>query len=274
MQDEKCRPTARPWPAIIPELKPLRSSLVWRVGSTVIVPAIALTSKMWVTWLNTIRVENRDVLIKTIDKQYRDRTYPLLTISNHASCCDDPGLWGALFPWRWLFSAARHRWSAAAEDICFTKPWHTAFFSLGKTFPVVRGLGINQKGMDFAVDLIKEHQFLHIFPQGRVVEDPDLDLDIQSIRKLPLEEQINKVTLRDGDFDKPYQLKWGLARIILEYLHDPNNCKSSSDTKVTLAERRFVDVLPFFHIGMHYVLPNVEPYVPQVSCASYRLMNS
>jgi monolysocardiolipin acyltransferase len=164
---------------------------------------------------------------------------------------DDPGLMSALFPWSWNLSAARHRWSAAAEDICFTKPWHTFFFSLGKTFPVVRGLGIHQPAMDFALELLKCNEYLHIFPQGRVVEDPDLDLDLNGLSKLPINEQVKQVTLRDGDFNKDYQLKWGIARVILDYL------------STNPSPEKHILILPFFHIGMHHVLPNVEPYVPR-----------
>jgi monolysocardiolipin acyltransferase len=215
------------------------------------VPLVALTSKVWLSLFNRFHVQHQDVFLKTLSKHYEERKYPLITISNHSSCMDDPTLWGGMFPWSWNFSASRHRWSAAAEDICFTKAWHTLFFSLGKTFPVVRGKGIHQMAMDFAIELLDDNNFLHVYPQGRVVEDPDLDINIKRLNGTP-EEQMKKVTLRDGDFDKPYALKWGLARVILDYLNtDPR-------------PEKFVLVLPFFHIGMHHVLPNVEPYIPQV----------
>lgn len=106
--------------------------------------------------------------------------------------------------------------------------------------------------MDFALDLLKSNQYLHIFPQGRVVEDPDLNVNATALSQLPIEEQMKLITLRDGDHHKEYQLKWGLARIILDFLTtDPSPDKH-------------LLILPFFHIGMHHILPNATPYVPRM----------
>lgn len=43
-------------------------------------------------WLNKTKVHNRDVLIQAI--KTRPKGTPIITISNHESCFDDPGLWG------------------------------------------------------------------------------------------------------------------------------------------------------------------------------------
>jgi monolysocardiolipin acyltransferase len=43
-------------------------------------------------WLNTTNVYNKDILIKALD--HRPQNVPLITVSNHHSCFDDPGLWG------------------------------------------------------------------------------------------------------------------------------------------------------------------------------------
>ena len=82
----------------------------------------------------------------------------LVSVCNHASTLDDPGLWGLL---RLSTIASRHnRWSVAAlifiqlidgtgrtmaaDNICFTKPHHTWFFSHGQGLPVHRGAGVYQ----------------------------------------------------------------------------------------------------------------------------------
>lgn len=43
-------------------------------------------------WFNKTKVHNANVLFNAIENR-RDKV-PLLTISNHHSCFDDPGLWG------------------------------------------------------------------------------------------------------------------------------------------------------------------------------------
>ena len=46
--------------------------------------------------------------------------------------------------WRHLLSADVMRWSLAAHDICFTRPFHCWFFASGKCVPIVRGEGVYQ----------------------------------------------------------------------------------------------------------------------------------
>lgn len=43
-------------------------------------------------WFNKTKVHNANILFNAIEN--RKESVPLLTISNHHSCFDDPGLWG------------------------------------------------------------------------------------------------------------------------------------------------------------------------------------
>lgn len=237
------------WPSLLPRDNSAKSKFLWRAGSLFVVPSVATCAKIWLTWFNRTYVQNHDVFLKTVDEHYKKRNYCLITISNHQSCLDDPGLWGALYPWRWIFNSERHRWSAAAHDVCFTKPVHTMFFSLGKTFPVIRGKGIHQVALDYALDLMKRNEFLHVFPQGRVVDDYH-DHGLKFDSNSDMISRAKQLSLRDGDFHKDYELKWGLAHLIIEYL-------SSTPAGTNLL------ILPFYHLGMHKVLPNDKPYVPR-----------
>ena len=230
------------WPSLLPRKRPTEGKWVWRAGTAVVIPWVATLSKVWLSWVNRTYIQHHEVFLQTLEDHHRTRKYPLITVCNHESCLDDPGLWGALFPWRWIFNPERHRWSAAAYDICFTKPLHTAFFSFGKTFPIMRGQGIHQMAVEFATELLKDNKFLHVFPQGKVVDDNTL-----SIPGVPL--TMDKVSLRDCDYHKPYELRWGLAHIILEYF------SSYPDSHIL--------VLPFYHTGMGQVLPSTRPYVPR-----------
>lgn len=230
------------WPSLLPRNRPTEGKWLFRMGSAVVVPWVATVSKIWLNWVNKTYIQNYEVFLRTLDEHHKHPDYPLITISNHESCLDDPGLWGALFPWRWIFNSDRHRWSAAAHDICFTQPLHSLFFSMGKTFPIIRGLGIHQMAVDFAVDLLRDNRFLHVFPQGKVVEDMTQYTPGKQLTP-------GDVSLRDCDFHKGYELRWGLAHIILEYF------STNPDSSIL--------VLPFYHTGMGQVLPSTRPYIPR-----------
>lgn len=121
-----------------------------------------------VTFDNEVRLieNNNSNSAKIEDKSHeiKSRKSPLITFSNHISCLDDPMLWACLLPWHHYTTQTESiRWSAAATDICFTNAFHSAFFSLGKTFPVLRGVGLNQPGMDFASAILNHNQWLHLF---------------------------------------------------------------------------------------------------------------
>lgn len=236
------------WPSwLLPMKKPItKPKIVWKFGSSITVPMVGLLSRFWTTCLNTTTVHNHHVFLNVTNQHYRDNKKPLITICNHTSCIDDPLVWGALLPWKWHLNSDRQRWSAAAEEICFSKTSHAVFFAFGKTFPVVRGMSIYQPSMDFAVELLKERAWLHVFPQGKVTSEiKDVKLN-ESV-----DDQINSVTLRsDEDAIKIYELKWGLARIILDVLYE--NPGSS------------VSLLPFYHVGMDEVLPTKIPYRPKI----------
>jgi len=234
------------WPSnLLSVRRPIsNSSNVFKIGSSLTVPTVALLSKI-LTKLNYFTVHNHQVFLDSLAK-HRLQKKPFISISNHSSCIDDPILWGALFPWKWICNPIKHRWSAAAHDVCFTKNFHTIFFAFGKTFPIVRGKGIYQPAMDFAVELLKEYQFLHVFPQGKVVQESDLDdQNINIITKANYNEL--SLTCKE-DENKSYCFKWGIARLILDLITDTQS----------------IEVLPFYHLGMDKVLPNIKPYIPQI----------
>ncbi|KAJ2948722.1 hypothetical protein O0L34_g7980 [Tuta absoluta] len=153
---------------IIPRLR--SPGRLWSCASSITVAVVGLFGKLLVELLNKTTVYNKQALLDAVRR--RPPGVPLLTVSNHHSCFDDPGLWGVLETGT-LVRRSVMRWSLAAHDICFTKAIHSAFFALGKCVPVVRGAGVYQPAMDFCVERLTRGDWVHIFPEGRVNVDKE-----------------------------------------------------------------------------------------------------
>lgn len=171
---------------IIPRLR--NPGRLWYCASSFTVAIVGLFSKIIIELLNKTTVYNKEVLTRAV---HRPPGVPLITVSNHHSCFDDPGLWGVLD----ALVLARHgrmRWSLAAHDICFTSALHAYFFSLGKCVPVVRGAGVHQPALDFCGERLARGEWVHVFPEGRV--------------------NVAKERVR---------LKWGVGRLVAECARPP-----------------------------------------------------
>ncbi|KAF2883288.1 hypothetical protein ILUMI_22877 [Ignelater luminosus] len=167
---------------IIPSLK--NPSRLWNIASSITIACVGLFSKFIIQWFNKSKVHNRHIISFALDK--RPKHVPLITVSNHHSCFDDPGIWGAL-QIKHLMKKSVMRWSLAAHDICFTCAQHSYFFSLGKCIPVIRGNGVYQEAVDFCLEQLAKGAWVHVFPEGKV--------------------NMTKENMR---------LKWGIGRMIFE----------------------------------------------------------
>ncbi len=83
---------------------------------------------------------------------------------------------------------------------------------------------MQQPGMNFCVDRLRDGQWAHIYPEGKVNVSP------YETALLPL--------------------RWGVGRLVDE-------CWKGSQGQAPV-------LLPMYHLGMSELLPNVKPYVPRI----------
>lgn len=129
--------------------------------------------------------------------------------------------------------------------------------------------------MDFAARLLQSGQWIHFFPEGKVIPRPEHS--DPKLLKFTYDEEGRPVDNDSSDMKYSYRLKWGLARLIIEHVlgesqnedseYEPKNSSSlvtlgeEDDPSCTLPE---VDILPIYHVGMDEVLPTRKPYIPRV----------
>ncbi|XP_022965331.1 N-acylphosphatidylethanolamine synthase isoform X2 [Cucurbita maxima] len=144
-----------------------RMDHMWGIPRKMMFMAVGAFAKTVANLLNTTSVRNADTLLRLV--RYRPTGVPLITVSNHMSTLDDPVMWGFKgFP---TSDATLGRWVLAAEDICFKNAVLSYFFRLGKCIPITRGAGIHQKYMDEALEHLRNGEWLHTFPEGKVTQE-------------------------------------------------------------------------------------------------------
>ncbi|CAB0041940.1 unnamed protein product [Trichogramma brassicae] len=148
---------------IIPKLR--QPTRLWNVASSLTFALVGIFSKIVMEWLNKTTIYNKHIMINALKS--RPKEVPLITVSNHHSCFDDPGIWSTL-DLKYLLNRKKMRWSLAAHDICFTNFWCSYFFMLGKCVPVVRGNGVYQEAIDFCIEKLARGDWVHVFPEGKV----------------------------------------------------------------------------------------------------------
>jgi len=93
----------------------------------------------------------------------------LLTFSNHAALFDDPWLTACISGHDW----PHMRWVAVDAINFFGSDAKARFFNLGKAVPIVRGVGLDQPGMHYLVDRLRDGDWVHLFPEGTRSRDPE-----------------------------------------------------------------------------------------------------
>ncbi|XP_057364846.1 tafazzin-like isoform X2 [Daphnia carinata] len=187
---------------------------LWRLSSRFIIATVGFIGKFILNVMNSTRVVNRHVLVDVLDS--RPCHVPVITVANHTSCFDDPGLWSIL-PIRHVFNIDVIRWSLTAHNICFTNNMHSQFFARGKCVPVVRGGGVYQRAMDYCIQKLNEGQWVHVFPEGRVNMDNSFIRFKWGVGRLIAESKVMPIVIPFWHCgmdqvlpnEYPYRFQWG-----------------------------------------------------------------
>eukprot|EP00962_Isochrysis_galbana_P060069 scaffold34051_cov124-Isochrysis_galbana.AAC.1 len=97
----------------------------------------------------------------------------LLTISNHIATIDDPHLIAAVVPPRMLMRGSKEiRWGVCAADVCFQEgSLLSKCADAAKVLPVRRGAGVFQAEIDVIIQKLKQGDWVHYFPEGKIRQD-------------------------------------------------------------------------------------------------------
>lgn len=118
--------------------------------------------------LNSFRAIRRKKFLELVFRRPRGRG--LLTVSNHLSVIDDPGLWAALLPW-WRMRPEQMRWSLCTDDVFFANPIVAKIIGAGNVIPLDRMGSLEQPLFKCFQDKLNDGAWTHLFAEGRVWQE-------------------------------------------------------------------------------------------------------
>jgi len=155
-------------PSTFDLVQPSLAARAWGFVCSATMLTFGMGAKFVLKGLNTTIVHGKENIDCTLD---RDSSKSLLSVINHQSCFDDPGIWGAILSPHQLVDKRTMRWGASASEVIFINKVLATFFSLGKVVPIVRGWGVHQPAMDFLLARLNGGGWVNIFPEGKVNAD-------------------------------------------------------------------------------------------------------
>lgn len=168
--------------------------------------------------LNTFKVHNQNYLFDAIWN--RPKSVGLLTVSNHQSLLDDPGLWAAVIPF-WRLRPNSFRWVLCTDDVFFYRKWLQSILAGANGLPIDRGnqsrcCSIEQPILEYFKDVVEKGLWGHLFPEGKIWQN-----------------------YRFGNGRKLGCFKLGIGKIIAHSKSVPI-------------------VIPMYHKGMDRIIPEIE----------------
>lgn len=140
-----------------------------RVRRRIVIPVVGGTARVFVRGANNLTLHDEHHLHEALR---RPAGTAMLSVSNHISTMDDPGMLAAIVPLGTLLDPDAMRWGVCASDVCF-KPgsWIQRCASTAKVMPVRRGGGVWQAELDAIVAKLRAGDWVHYFPEGTIRQD-------------------------------------------------------------------------------------------------------
>ena len=208
------------------------------IGRTFVLSAVALFSKALLGVFNSTTISNHETFVRAATREDRGATTKdddeedanetkkkkkkrtgLITVANHHSTFDDPGVLAYMTPLKFFLTEMFHknnRWTLCTAEVATTNKFVESFILSGKGIPIYRGGGIEQPCMKVMAELVAAGRWLQIFPEGKINKEPR--------GQTPLDQR----------------LKWGLGKILCD-IEEMGGAQPM--------------ILPFWHSGMDEVKP-------------------
>ena len=213
------------------------------IGRTFVLSAVALFSKALLGVFNSTTISNHETFVRAATREDRGATTTkdeeeeeedanetkkkkkkkkrtgLITVANHHSTFDDPGVLAYMTPLKFFLTEMFHknnRWTLCTAEVATTNKFVESFILSGKGIPIYRGGGIEQPCMKVMAELVAAGRWLQIFPEGKINKEPR--------GQTPLDQR----------------LKWGLGKILCD-IEEMGGAQPM--------------ILPFWHSGMDEVKP-------------------
>ena len=196
------------------------------------------------------------------DGGHRSRNQGLITVSNHRSVFDDPGIVSCLLPLPIAMRPKYNRWAICSQEYCYNDALSGlihGYIGAGQVLPICRGAGINQRLLrDFGRHLACG-QWCHIFPEGGVWQWDELG----GRRELPPNASMG----RTSDFDDASKMSGDEngAIHIIPATRQQRSLPPSSKGKLKWGVGKLIahapvtpKVIPFAHAGMETLFPQHE----------------
>lgn len=203
--------------------------------------------------------DNRTLLLPENDqsqqKKQKEPRRGMITVSNHRSLFDDPGVISCLLPLHIATQPRYNRWGICSQEYCFNSALPgliKGYIGAGQVLPIHRGGGIDQASLyNFAYRLALGG-WCHVFPEGGVWQWNELGgrrqlppnaVAVSSSDIVPTSTSDDKqiITATTKQRNLPHhpskgKLKWGVGKLIAHAPVPPI-------------------VIPFAHVGMEQLLP-------------------